>query len=129
MGTPEATPSERATEREFEAHNPDLRSLRQTLEYVIHAQDGEIGHVEDMLADDADWIIRYMAVGTRKWLPGRKVLTAMPWVHFVDWRESTVQVEPARDQIRGAPAYDPHAPVTREYESALWEHYGRKGYW
>jgi uncharacterized protein YrrD len=129
IAAPPPAPSQQVTETELEAHNPHLRSLRQTLEYVIHAKDGEIGHVDDVLADDAEWVIRYFAVDTRKWLPGRKVLLATPWIHSVDWQDQAVYAQPTRDEIRTAPEFDPRKPITREYESLLWEHYGRPGYW
>ena len=41
----------------------------------IGAKDGHIGAVHDLYFDD-QWIVRYLVVDTRKWLPGRKVLIA-----------------------------------------------------
>jgi hypothetical protein len=42
--------------------------------YHIHATDGEIGHVGDLLIDGADWGIRYLIVDTRNWWFGKHVL-------------------------------------------------------
>ena len=54
--------------------DPHLRSIEAVTGYHIHASDGEIGHVEDFLMDDADWSIHYLVVDTKNWWPGKKVL-------------------------------------------------------
>jgi len=48
---------------------PHLRSSKEIAGYRIHAQDGEIGHVEDLVVDDEEWVVRYAEVDTRNWLP------------------------------------------------------------
>jgi hypothetical protein len=106
-----------------------LRSLQEVTGYHIEAADGEIGHVEDFIADEDDWTIRYMVVDTRNWLPGKKVLIA-PWmIRSVRWSESKVHLDMTRDQVQAAPEYDPSTPVNREYESRLYDYYGRPAYW
>ncbi len=109
--------------------DPHLRSTREVQGYHIQAPDGEIGHVEDFLIEDGAWAIRYLVVDTRNWLPGKRVLIAPQWVKEVNWAEMKVLVEVPRAAIRHSPAYDPSAPVTRDYESKLHEHYGRSKYW
>jgi hypothetical protein len=54
--------------------DPHLRSITTVTEYRLHATDGEIGHVEDFLVDDASWNIRFIRVDTRNWWPGERVL-------------------------------------------------------
>ncbi len=51
--------------------DPHLRSIETVTGYHIHASDGEIGHIEDFLVDDADWSIHYLVVNTKNWWPGR----------------------------------------------------------
>jgi hypothetical protein len=46
-----------------------LRSIEAVIGYHIQASDGEIGHVEDFLVEDADWSIRYLVVDTKNWWP------------------------------------------------------------
>jgi hypothetical protein len=109
--------------------DPGLRSLQEVTGYHIEASDGEIGHVEDFIVDEDDWTIRYVVVDTRNWLPGKKVLIA-PWmIRSVRWDESKVYLEMTRDQVQAAPEYDPLTPVNREYESRLYDYYGRPAYW
>jgi len=54
--------------------DPRLRSIAAVTGYRLHATDGEIGHVEDFLVDDASWNIRFIRVDTRNWWPGERVL-------------------------------------------------------
>ena len=43
-----------------------LRTATAVMGYAIRAEDGEIGHVKDVLVDDEAWTIRYLAVDTEQ---------------------------------------------------------------
>ena len=109
--------------------NPHLRSVREVEGYHIHGSDGEIGHVEDFIVDDEQWVVRYGLVNTRNWWPGKKVIVAISWIGKVDWAERAVSVDLCREEIRNSPEFDLSRPVNREYERKLYEHYRRPGYW
>jgi hypothetical protein len=109
--------------------DPHLHSTREVIDYYIHARDGDIGHVEDFILDDAAWAIRYMVVDTRNWWPGKQVLIAPQWVTDISWGEAQVYVDMTRDQIKNSPEFDPAAPVNRAYEERLFDYYGRPKYW
>jgi PRC-barrel domain len=111
------------------AGDPHLRSVGDTAGHAIRASDGDIGHVDDFLVDDDGWRIRYMIADTGNWLPGRKVLIALPWIKELDWAERRVVVDLSRDAVKNSPPYDPHRPLARGYEAQLHGHYGREGYW
>jgi len=106
-----------------------LRSVKEVTGYHIQATDDEIGHVEDYVVDDEVWALRYVVVDTRNWLPGRKVLVSPQWATAVDWAEEKLFVDLTTDAIKNGPEYEPLAPIDRDYESALHEHYGRPFYW
>ncbi len=133
---PEAMPAPTAVEREIEARmaweqenaDPHLRSARAVSDYYIEAVDGEIGHVEELFVDDQDWAIRYMAIDTRNWWPGKKVLISPAWVDRLNYEESKVHIGLRRDAIQGAPEYVPDR-LDREYETRLYSHYGKPPYW
>ncbi len=114
-----------------ESHgDPNLRSTSEVISYNINASDGDIGHVEDFLFDDDNWIIRYMIVDTHNWLPGgRKVILALNWIKDIIWPDSTVNVNLSKEEIKGSPEYDPAKPAVREYETALHNHYNKTKYW
>ena len=113
----------------YRSGDQHLRSAKEVIGYHIRARDGGIGHVDDFLVDDAAWIIRYLIVDTRNWLPGRKVLISPRWIPEVSWRQKEVYADLTRDEIKSAPEWDPDSPLGREYETRLHEHYGRPPYW
>jgi uncharacterized protein YrrD len=106
-----------------------LRGLREVVDYRIAAKDGELGRVEDMLIDDADWFVRYMVVDTKKWLHGKYVLIAPEWIDEIRWAERDVVVKLSKDEITHSPAFEPNTPVSRDYEAQLYSYYRRPAYW
>ncbi len=116
-------------ETEEEKGDPHLRSTREVSGYHIEASDGEIGHVEDFIVDDDNWIIRYLVIDTRNILPGKKVIISPQWVKKVNWEESHVQILLSQESVKQSPEYDPSQPVNREYEENLYDYYGRPRYW
>lgn len=131
LGGPAAPSSDSAETRAsssrsaVEAGNADqhLRSVRDLRGYAIAAQDGEIGHVDDVLLEDSTWEIRHFMVDTRNWLPGRKVLITPGSIRSLDWATSDVRVDLTRDQIKQAPEYDPAQPLSATYTDRLEAHY------
>jgi hypothetical protein len=112
-----------------EEGDPHLRSLDEVLGYHILASDGQIGHADDMIVDSDEWVIRYVVVDTRNWLPGKHVLIVPTSVQRVDWAERLLHLELTREQVSNAPEFDPSQPVNREYEARLYDYYGRPAYW
>jgi len=114
------------TGKKFDSH---LRSTHDVSGYHIHAKDGEIGHVEDFIIDDETWAIRYLIVDTRNLWEGKIVLISPRWIDHISWDESKVFVNLSRDAIKQSPEYIEGSPLSREYETALHQHYNFQGYW
>jgi sporulation protein YlmC with PRC-barrel domain len=112
-----------------EHRDPHLRSGEEVSEYEIHAQDGEIGRVDDFVIDDVTWRIRYLVVVTRNWFPGKRVLLSPEWIEEISADEWEVFVNVPRSTIKAAPDYDSTAPISRAFEQKLHDHYGHKAYW
>ncbi len=111
------------------AGDPHLRSIREVTGYHVHASDGAIGHVEDFVVDARQWVIRFVMIDTRNWLPGRKVLVAPNWFTGVDWGQREARTDLTRDAIEKSPPYEPEAEVTEEYAGELHDFYGRPNRW
>jgi len=109
--------------------SPNLRSTRDVVGYRVHATDGQIGHIEDFIVSDEDWVIRYLVVDTYNWLGGQRVLVSPEWVTEMNWQERQVWVDVSRQRIEDCPPYDPSAPVNRRYEVQMYDYYGRPKYW
>lgn len=123
--------AERKTRRALVRDDADshLRSCRSVVGHHVHAKDGEIGHVEDMLVDDANWAIRYAVINTSNWWLGHTVILSPRWIDDVDWMEARVTVDLTRKAIQIAPPYDPAVQLDRQQEAAIHAHYDRQGYW
>ncbi len=100
-----------------------LRSVAVVGDYHIHSTDGDIGHIEDFLVEDADWSIRYLIVDTKNWWPGKKVLISPQSVSDVLWTEGRVNLDIDRKTIKDSPTYDPATKVDRAYETHFRDHY------
>ena len=124
-----APPQERKDAWPQESADAHLRSCQELGGYHIHALDGDIGHVKDMLVDDHSWAIRYLIINTSNWWGGHLVLVSPQWVDEVSWADSKVSVGLTRQAVQEAPPYDPAVPVDRALEEAIYDHYGRPGYW
>lgn len=109
--------------------DPHLRSVDEVDGYHIEGEDGEVGHVQDFIVNTEDWVLRYLVVDTRNWLPGRQVLISPQWAESIDWYGESVHVELTREAVRNSPEYNPDEPVSRDYEIRLYDYYGRPKYW
>jgi sporulation protein YlmC with PRC-barrel domain len=78
---------------------------------AIHAEDGEVGSVDDLYFDHEDWDVRYLVVNTRRWIPGRKYLVSPIAID----RERTlargdIRVDLTREQISRCPTWSTTRP-------------------
>jgi sporulation protein YlmC with PRC-barrel domain len=81
-----------------------LHKIRDLQGDAIHAEDGEVGSVDDLYFDDAGWDVRYLVVNTRRWIPGRRYLVspiAIDRGRAID--EGDIRVELTREQISRCP--------------------------
>ena len=106
--------------------DPHLRSIEAVTGYHIHASDGEIGHVEDFLVEDADWSIHYLVVDTKNWWPGKKVLISPRSAREIDWTDKLVNLDVNRQRVKDSPPYDASATVDRPYEKQFHDYYGNR---
>ena len=97
--------------------------------FAIHAEDGEIGAIQDLYFDEEHWTIRYLVVDTGKWLPGRRVLISPTSAKGADWFGKTIRVNLTRDQVANSPDIETEKPVSRQHEAELRAYYGWPSYW
>jgi len=106
--------------------DPHLRSIEAVSGYHIHASDGEIGHVEDFLLEEADWSIRYLVVDTKNWWPAKKVLVSPRSALEIDWSDRLVNLNVDRQKVKDGPAYDASITIDPSYDEKLLTYYGIK---
>jgi hypothetical protein len=107
--------------------DPHVRSVNEITGYHIHAFDGEIGHIENFMIDDADWSIHYFIVDTRNWWSGKRVLMSPLAVKSIDWFERRVELDVSREQVNSSPPWDPLDAFTQLDAKLLHKHYGWPG--
>jgi hypothetical protein len=87
--------------------DPHLHSIAAVTGYHIHASDGQIGHVENFLIDDATWGIRYLIIDTRNWWPGKHVLVSPYAVLKINWPKRRVRLDVSCEQVKSSPPWNP----------------------
>ncbi len=105
------------------------RRVSEVLGFHIRALDGEVGHIDDFLADTNSWKIRYLLADTSNFIGGKWVLISPDWTRRVDWNGLTVNVDMNSNEVKNAPEFDPDRMVDRDYELKLHDYYHRPTYW
>ncbi len=106
-----------------------LRSVNEILGYVLDGLDEEIGKCKDFLFDDRHWAIRYLVADTGRWLPGKKVLVSPISLDEPNWKTKRIPVKLTKEQIENCPSLSEEQPVSREFETKLFDYYGYPYYW
>ena len=94
----------------------------------VHASDGDIGTIKDVVFDPQSWTVRYLEVSTG-WLFGRDVLIPVDKVKSIEAPEGAVTFDLTKEEIEKSPPAEPARPVDRSYEGRLMGYYGLSPYW
>jgi sporulation protein YlmC with PRC-barrel domain len=106
-----------------------LRSVRSLYGYKIMAKDGAIGKVHEFFFEDETWLVRYLVVGTGRWLPSRQVLISPVAFGKADWESKAFHVILTREQVESSPGIEKDQPVSRRHLIELFRYYGWPPYW
>ncbi len=77
----------RAEAAQHQDDDPHLRSCKAVMGYTVLATDGDIGHIQGVLVDEATWAIRYLIVRTSNWWLDHRVIVAAQWIKDVSWSD------------------------------------------
>jgi len=112
-------------------HNPPfsrtygLQLISEVSGYHVNARDRMIGHVEDFIMEELSWNIRFLVIRIRNWLPTPKVILNIKWFKTVDWNHKNITTRLKADQIRKSQRYNPREPINKNFDSSLYDYYGR----
>jgi uncharacterized protein YrrD len=106
-----------------------LRRLEDITGCKVEATDGQIGSVKDVLFDEGKWTIRHLVVDAGSWLSGNQVLISPFSVQSIDLDQHVVALNLTRKQIEDAPSIESDRPVSRQFETRYYNHYGWPAYW
>ena len=119
--------AETAGDGRLRGADPHLRSVVEVTGYRVQAVDGEIGHIENLMIDDADWSVHYFIVDTRNLWFGKRVLISPLAVKAIDWLDGHVEFNVSRELVKASPPWDPLVAFNDEYAKRLHKHYGWSG--
>ena len=85
---------------------PNLCATKDLIGDHIQARDGEIGHIDDVLIDEASWRVDYLVVDTSNWIGGKWVAIVPQVLRSIDWEAGTVEVSITRDAVKQSPPMD-----------------------
>lgn len=117
---PFTIPEKTVTEEQVDTN---LRSLKEVTGYDIHAFDGNIGHLEDLITEEADWQIVYVIADTGGLFSSRKVILSVGWLKKISYSRKEVFMDLYKETVENAPEYDSEYPFAADYEKALYEYY------
>ena len=106
-----------------------LQSFNRVLNSVFQAQDGKIGHLDDMLFDEQSWVVRYLVVKTGGFLSRERVLISPLGVAEFNWGNNSVDLHLTKKQIEESPDVDADEPVFRQMEKRYFDYYRWPYYW
>jgi hypothetical protein len=106
-----------------------LRSVKNLERCAVHATDGDIGHVADILLDDGRWVVRYLVVKAGGFFGGRKVLISPISFREVDWPARRFHLALTREKVKQSPSIDTDLPVSRQLERDYYRYYAYPYYW
>lgn len=109
------------------AENDDIRGRS------MFDKDGEeLGKVDDLLIEPDDRTVRFLVVASGGFLGLGEHKSFIPIDAISRVTADEVHIDQSREQVAGAPVYDPElvdAPEHHEYYSSVYGHYGFAPYW
>jgi PRC-barrel domain len=70
------------------------------------ADDGEVGHVDDLLVEEGTWAVRYLVIDTSNWIGGKTVLISVGVISGMDSSSRTIRAQLTRAQVKASPSID-----------------------
>lgn len=121
-------PREPSDTQHRNGQSENLRSMEEITGYHVEAEDGAIGHVENMLIDDAGLGVRYLIIDTSNWWFGHHVLMSPFAIREIEAEQRKVFLDVIRQKVKDSPPFDPIALINADGQKRLHRHYGWMGY-
>src|SRR6185369_11435116 len=91
-----------------------LRTAHSLFGGKLHASDGNIGHIADILVDDKTWRLRYLVVSSGLWLAPLETLLPVAGLHAPDPLTGEFSVDVPKEAIVNAPRIDEDPPLPEQ---------------
>lgn len=89
----------------------------------------DLGKIDDLLIDPAEGKVRFMLVASGGFLGLGENKSFIPVDAITGITSDEVRIDQSRENVAGAPAYDPDLVVERGYFDDVYGYYGYTPYW
>lgn len=107
MGIPVSADDGATVDTGDEITEASLRSFNEVKGYGVRTPDDEFGHVENLLVDPSQWVVRALDIDTRSFLPSDHVFLSPEHVDGIDWDERVFRVRLTKKEVLQAPTIAP----------------------
>ncbi len=106
-----------------------LQSSSMAVNFKISTNNGHLGHAEDFIIDDSNWMIRFMVIDTRGGQNKKKILLRPESIDWISWRKKHVSVNMDKEKIQGCPNFEVSFPLSQEYADLLYNQFECSNFW
>jgi hypothetical protein len=110
-------------------YDTHLRSTKEIIGYDSENRNGIIGKVENFIAEDENWTIRFIVIDARSLVEGKKILISPERLENIKWESSKIYTDVSQEEIENCPEYDPTGQVNVTSSTVLYDYYGQPEYW
>ena len=107
--------------------NRQWRPASRLLGLLVHARNGAVGKMQDIILNDADLSVRYLVVDAPAY--GQKFILSPWWIKSIDLERNEAHLRFDLNLVLRSPKYDFQMPFSREREAALHGYYDKQTYW
>ena len=107
-----------------------LINLEQLRARQVHANDGDIGKIKDIIFDDEHWTVRFFVLDTHPWMPlSKKVLISPISILKIEENSDDIILAMSKQMVEDSPKVEDQETVSREFELRYFDHFGYSYYW
>lgn len=106
-----------------------LYSLYETVGFELNAKGSRFGSVRDIIVNAESYIIEYLSVYSRRWLPGNTHFIPWELIDDIELTLGQVIINSSMDQIKSSPHMIASKFVSRKDEKNIYDHYHLTPYW
>lgn len=77
-----------------------LHKVQKLVGFTVHATDGDIGQVHELILDDRDWHVRYLVIATNQSMEKQTMMVSMDWVERTDIEQQTFHLNGSREELK-----------------------------
>ena len=120
---PKIIPFKREMRQDLVPDGPNLHSSNDVMGYQISTNNGQLGHIVDMMIDDETWAIQYLVVGSKKELDDKRILISPEHVDWISWKQKSVSVSLDKEKIQECPNFNLAMPILNDRKDLLYEQF------